>query len=875
MTQNFSNMQNIDIFPWDDNFKTGIEIIDTQHYQLVSILNKLATNIAYEVDSETLNTIFDELIDYTLYHFKTEEALWHQYLPSSELEEEHHSIHQEFIDIVLNFKNEQHTRSFDELTKDILSFLARWLASHILETDRYMAYIIIALQDKFSLNEAKEIAKKKMGGLTNVFIDIVLSRYRSLSSNAMQLIREVQQRKQKEEKLQLAASVFTHAREGILITDASNIIIDVNDTFSLITGYSSNEVIGATPKILASGKQSKKFYVQMWKELLNKGYWNGEIWNRNKSGKLYAAMLTISAILDSTGKTKNYVALFSDITTAKEHQKQLEHIANYDALTNLPNRVLLADKLSQALLNSQQNHTLVAVAFLDIDGFKEINDKYGHNVGDKLLIILSRRMNGVLSKNDTMARVGGDEFLVILTQLKKQEDCIPIMKRLLKKASTSVTIDGLVMRVSVSIGLSISIPGKNIDGDHLIRQADQSMYKAKQSGKNYYYIFDFDKDNAISTKQENITQIKRALECEEFVLYYQPKVNMRTGSVLGVEALIRWNHPTKGLLLPTKFLPCIENHTINIELGEWVIDRALTQIESWAASGLDMHISINVSVIHLQQTNFVSHLKSLLKKHPLANPSLLEIEVLETGAIGDIVQISDIMEKCIDLGVTFALDDFGTGYSSLTYLRRLPADLIKIDQVFVYDMLVDPDDLAIVEGVIGLSKAFGRNVIAEGVETIEQGKALLQIGCEWGQGYAIAEPMPTQDIPKWKASWKPNSIWSEFISGQEDFHINSEVDHQHWIIALQDYLNGKKNTPPPMDPDKCHIGHWLKEEGFKHYRFHPQFKDLVETHKHMHFIGRKLIDLYKNKNYSEVKCLKVELLEIYNSRIKKLEEILS
>ncbi len=350
---------------------------------------------------------------------------------------------------------------------------------------------------------------------------------------------------------------------------------------------------------------------------------------------------------------------------------------------------------------------------------------------------------------------------------------------------------------------------------------------------------------------------------------------MAAGEVVGVEALIRWQHSEHGLVPPAEFLSIIENHAISIKLGEWVIGTALSQIEAWKAVGLDIPVSVNISVFQLQQTNFVSRLERLLNAHTAVEPHLLELEILETGAIGDIVQVSTTMERCLDLGVRFALDDFGTGYSSLTYLRRLPADLIKIDRVFVRDMLIDPDDLAIIEGVVGLAKAFGREVIAEGVETIEHGKALLQIGCELAQGYGIARAMRASDIPEWIVSWRPDAIWSEFIPGQNDFIINPEVNHQHWISALQEYLNGKKDTPPPMDSDKCHFGHWLKEEGAKHHSKHPEFLELANIHEHLHILGQELVDLCRRGDRSEAQSREAELLEIYNKQIKKIGEILS
>ena len=868
-------MQMVDIFPWNENFNTGIEVIDTQHNKLVLILNRLAKNMASESNRDELDAIFEELIDYTLYHFETEESIWHKYISDNSLEAEHQAIHQEFIDAVLRLKSEPYISSFDKLAEDTLAFLARWLASHILETDRYMAHIVLAMQGGLCLANAKIHAKEKMSEVTTLLIDMVLSRYKALSSNTLDLIREIKNRQEKEEKLKLSASVFTHVREGILITDADNKIIEVNDTFSLITGYTREEAIGKNPSFIKSGKHGSEFYAELWKSLIEKNYWSGEIRNRRKNGEEYVGMLTISAVLDETGKPKNYVALSSDITMMKEHQQQLEHIAHYDVLTNLPNRVLSSDLLSQALLDGQQNNSVVAVAFIDIDGFKEINDTYGHNMGDDLLVVLSTRMQNTLRKGDTLARIGGDEFLLVFVDLKNAEDSNPMLERLLQVVAEPIIIDNISMHVSASIGVSISLPDSSADGDQLIRQADQAMYQAKQSGKNCYYVFDLEKDSAMSIQRESLEQIKEAINNREFILYYQPKVNMLKGEVIGVEALIRWEHPQDGLLLPIKFLQIIENDIVSIELGEWVIETALRQIEIWQAVGLDIPISINISAFQLQQKNFVSRLEELLTAHSTVDPRLLELEILETSVIGDMAQVSTVMNQCLNLGVKFALDDFGTGYSSLTYLRRLPADLIKIDQTFVRDMLIDPDDLAIIEGIIGLAKAFGRDVIAEGVETVEHGKALLQVGCELAQGYGIAKPMKASDIQSWVKTWKPDTMWSEFIPNQKYFNAHSEVYHQHWINALQGYLNGKKDTPPPMDSDKCHFGHWLKGKGVEQYGQHLQFPLLVKIHERLHILGQELVALYKQGEHTEAQLREVELLAIYSEQIKKTEEILS
>jgi len=571
---------------------------------------------------------------------------------------------------------------------------------------------------------------------------------------------DITDRKLSEEKLKLAASVFTHARESIVITDTKGIIIDVNHTFTTTTGYSREESLGQNPRILQSGHQLPEFYEAMWAVLLEEGYWSGEMWNQRKNGEKFIEIKTISAVRDENGVTTHYVALGNDITPIKEHQEQLEHIAHYDVLTNLPNRVLLADRLKQAMLHCQRNNNLLAVAFLDLDGFKGVNDAYGHDMGDKLLIAVSERMKKALREGDNLARIGGDEFVAVLTDLALIEDCEPILERLLLAASEPVTVNNIVLNVSASIGVTI-YPQDNVDADQLMRHADQAMYVAKESGKNRYHLFDTAHDDEIKIQRESLKAIRNALDNHQFVLYYQPKVNMKKGTITGFEALIRWQHPERGLLSPIAFLPIIENNPMMIEIGEWVIDTALTQINQWQATTLNipLNVSVNIAAVQLQQPNFTDKLTALLAKNPTVEPRYLTLEVLETSALEDIQRVSTMMNACMAQGVNFALDDFGTGYSSLTYLRRLPANVIKIDQSFVRDMLIDPDDLAIIEGVIALAKSFKRDVIAEGVETIEHGTALLQLGCELAQGYGIAKPMPANDIPKWCHNWKADISW--------------------------------------------------------------------------------------------------------------------
>jgi diguanylate cyclase (GGDEF)-like protein len=438
--------------------------------------------------------------------------------------------------------------------------------------------------------------------------------------------------------------------------------------------------------------------------------------------------------------------------------ENLERFAHFDLLTSLPNRVLLADRLSQAMAVCQRRNLSLAVAFMDLDGFKEVNDNHGHDVGDELLIAVSQRMKKALREGDTLARIGGDEFIAVMVDLESFKDSQPVLERLLKAAADPVILDGEKMQVSASIGVTL-YPQDGSDADQLMRHADQAMYVAKQEGKNRYRLFDTAQENASKTQRKSIANVRDALERCEFVLHYQPKVNMHTGQVVGVEGLIRWLHPERGLVPPLDFLPVIEGDAVSLKLGEWVIATALSQISQWQSEGVNMPVSVNISGYQLQQDNFATRVAALLAAHPDVSPNCLELEILETSALHDINQVSATMNSCHELGVSFALDDFGTGYSSLTHLRRLPAHLIKIDQSFVRDMLEDSDDCAIVAGVVGLAKAFRRNVIAEGVESIGHGAALLQMGCELAQGYGIARPMPAADIPQWVSCWKADDTW--------------------------------------------------------------------------------------------------------------------
>ena len=395
---------------------------------------------------------------------------------------------------------------------------------------------------------------------------------------------------------------------------------------------------------------------------------------------------------------------------------------------------------------------MMAIGYLDLEGFKPINDTLGHDAGDQILIEVAKRIQHTIRGGDTVARLGGDEFVVLLLELDKGEECVSTLERLLAAISQPIIVKDKTNTISASIGVSI-YPLDEEDPDTLLRHADQAMYMAKQSGKNRFYIYDPALDRRARDQNEFLKSIRHALEHNQFELLYQPKVDLRTQQLVGAEALIRWRHPERGLLSPAEFLRHIENSDLDIEIGEWVTATALAQIDYWQNHGLDIEVSINISGYHLESPRFVERLQQQLAHYPDMPSGKLQIEVLETLALNDIAVVCGIIESCRTFGVGFALDDFGTGYSSLSYLSGLPVDVLKIDQSFVRDMLDDKGDMAIVQGIIALARTFGRNTVAEGIETKAHYLVLRDMGCEMGQGYGIARPMPADELTNWQATF--------------------------------------------------------------------------------------------------------------------------
>jgi diguanylate cyclase (GGDEF)-like protein/PAS domain S-box-containing protein len=654
-------------------------------------------------------------------------------------------------------------------------------------------------------------------------------------------LHDIHERKMHEARLRMASHVFSSAHEAILITDPKGQILDVNSAFTRVTGYALEEALGKTPQILKSGLHDDDFYQRLWSELLSKGGWSGEMWNRRKSGEVYLQRISITSIRDEREQIQFFIGFTEDITDLRQHEQHLEFIAQHDSLTKLPNRVLLSDRLQQGMAHAERNGKSLALAYIDLDGFKEINDALGHPAGDALLVGCARNMKQALRDADTLSRIGGDEFVAVIVDLFDLQDALPLFDRLLQAASLPVVYEGHELQVSASLGVTLYPQSdQQFDADQLLRQADQAMYQAKLNGRNRYHLFDVAMDSQLKGIQQWHGDIARGLAAEEFVLFYQPKVDLRTGQVFGFEALVRWQHPDKGLMMPGDFLPYIERHDLMLRLGNWVLDQALRQIQRWHEQGQDFEVSVNISARQLQD-DFIDTLSGHLANWPGVPPRLLTLEVLETSALDDLARISEIIRQANRLGIDFSLDDFGTGYSSLAYLKRLPVSQIKIDRLFVQEMTEQPDDFAIIEGIMGLASAFRLEVVAEGMEHPEQGVLLLQLGCQRAQGYGIARPMPQEQVQAWLCQWRPEPAWSvtPVLSKDKINLLYACIEHKVWNKSLCGYMAGVKEQPPERSHDGCRFGHWLSQQpGYPFLPGHP-LRLVYEMHLSLHQVAEQ------------------------------------
>ena len=550
-----------------------------------------------------------------------------------------------------------------------------------------------------------------------------------------------------EEQLRLAASVFDNTAEGVMITDADATILSVNPAFSKITGYEQAEALGRRPNLLRSQHHAADFYDEMWKALRDDGQWQGEIWNRNKSGEAYLQWMTVNRIDDNEGHPVRYVSVFHDVTDIRRKDERIHHLAFHDALTGLPNRTLILERLQHAINRSLRESRRLSVTFIDLDRFKSVNDCLGHDFGDLLLQEVANRIQGRLRAMDTVARLGGDEFVVLMEDLTEARHCANLAQQLIAEIRRPMQLRGHTVEIGASMGMAF-FPEDGNDPLELMKRADMAMYAAKSAGRNTYRFFQEEMLERTSRRLSMEMDLRRSIAEGGLELHYQPKVSLRTGQPVGVEALVRWRHPVHGLLPPAEFIPLAEESGLIVALGDWVLDQACRQAAIWQARGWSLPIAVNVSARQVDSDDLVERISTLIARHGI-KPQNLEIELTESTVMANPASAAVLLGRLRTLGVSVAVDDFGTGYSSLAYLRRLPIDVLKIDRSFVMDADRDDEDAQIVRTIVALGQALRLTLVAEGIENEHQAKLLKDLGCDFAQGYLYSPPLTEADLVAW------------------------------------------------------------------------------------------------------------------------------
>lgn len=862
-----------EIFPWNSNFETGIQTIDEQHQQLVYILNKLASHLADCSNELVLNEIFEELANYADYHFKTEESIWSEYFLEDEWYQSHELAHSYFIGDVLALKYNEDNKPFDDVVYEIVSFLSKWLAYHILDTDKRMAKAVLFIQKGTSIEDAKVQAFEEMSGSTNVLINTVLSMYDNLSARTLDLMREKTLRKQAEEALkrseeywkfildggldnvwdwnisencitcsssetpalkvvnkniqadhiestihpedaerlkldleahlngeteffsnkhrvlrkngswswvlsrgkvvqrdndgnairmvgtyddlterELATQIYLNSNQAILISDVNNNIISVNPAFTKITGHSAEQVIGKNPKILASGRHDKVFFDTMWRSINEFGQWSGEIYNKRENGEIYPEILMINTVKNHSGKIDHYFALFDDISEKKRAQELIYEKLNYDSLTKLPNRSLFNEMLQKEIKRSHRLKSSFALLFIDLDHFKNVNETLGHEIGDVLLIKATHRIAQQIQGNNTISHFGGDKYTVILSDIKDTIDIDLISGGIITTLSEPFELQGNRIYISASIGIAL-YPNDAEEASHLLKKADQAMYMAKKMGRSCFHYFTPSMQEFADKRRNLINDLHDAITFNQFEVYYQPIIDLKTMKTNKAEALIRWNHPKYGIVSPNDFISLAEESGLIIELGNWVYYEATRQTKLWQDKfDPEFQISINKSAVQFRSSAKVEDWIDHLNKIGLSAQSTI-IEITESNFMENESNTVEKLFRLHDAGFGLSLDDFGTGYSSLSYLQKFNVDYIKIDRSFISSLSPDSKNITLCESIIIMAHKLGIKVVAEGIETTFQHQFLTELECDYGQGYLFSCPVTAQNFEKLLHVW--------------------------------------------------------------------------------------------------------------------------
>jgi diguanylate cyclase (GGDEF)-like protein/PAS domain S-box-containing protein len=584
--------------------------------------------------------------------------------------------------------------------------------------------------------------KRADGGSIQAEVFVSLVEYEGAPATQL-VFTDITHRKESDAKLQQAVQIIEHTMEGVLITDAQGKIDSVNPAFSEITGYNEEEIINQHPRQLISSKHDAESLDNLWDHVKTTGSWRGELWNQRKNGEVYPVWMTISCVRDEHGDALHYVMVFSDITSIKQTQSQLEHLAHHDSLTNLPNRLLFEDRLEHAIAQAKRQNRQLAILFLDLDRFKNINDSLGHAMGDELLKEVANRLQNILRDDDTAARLGGDEFTVLVENIDDPSQAAVVASKIQDKFKNPFKIAGRELHVTASIGISV-FPEDGKDVADLTKNADAAMYQAKEQGRNNYRYYTSELTRTAFERLLLETELRSALKEDQLLLYYQPQISLRNGEMIGAEALLRWHHPRLGIIPPARFIPLAEESGLIHEIGNWVLDETCSQTRYLYRQGLFQgRMAINLSVRQIMQTDLILRFEQIIAESGCP-PDMLQLEVTEGIFMGQMKHSVPVLDVFKKLGVSIAIDDFGTGYSSLSYLKQLPIDKLKIDRSFIRDMPHDSDAVAITQAIISLGKNLGLRIIAEGIETMAQQSLLQKMGCQEGQGYLYSPPVPAE-----------------------------------------------------------------------------------------------------------------------------------